>query len=89
MRTIRCLALFLLTFVIVGAVFAQDDVSSTPEATLEATPIAAFTPDLEISLHDLGYDAIAVRGGFGTSQIYLPVPITWQTGTDAAVSLRI
>ena len=83
MKAIRCLAFLLICFAAVAGVSAQLD------PTPEPTPIAAFTPDLEISLSDLGYDAISVRGAFGTSQIYLPIPLTWQTGSDAAVSLHI
>ncbi len=82
----RMLLILVLLFSLSQLALAQE---ATPEATPETTPVAPFTPQLDVTLSDLGYDSISVQGAFGTSQIYLPIPLTWQAEADANVSLHL
>lgn len=98
--SLRYTLMLILLFGLVGAAVAHDatpevtpaataESEITPDATVEPEVTPDFEPTLVISLSDLGYNSLSVEGAFGTNQIYLSIPLTWQADHDARVMLHL
>jgi hypothetical protein len=62
-------------------------------SVLMITPIAPIyaqqSNELTFTLDDLGYSDIPINGAFGTAQLYIPIPASWQASQNAQVSVDI
>lgn len=69
---------------------AQADKTTMPTVTQTATETReSDSQERTITFEELGYTNIPVRGGFGTSQIYLPFNLMVEGSEDATLALDI